>query len=186
MSERGDITQLLNAAYSGDAVAADAVYRLVYDDLRLCAQRQLRVQRDATLSPTALVNETYLRLAGRSAIQNRLHFFALCARAMRQVMVDHARRRQSAKRGGALWHTDLDAAAGVAGEPADRALDLDAALSKLEARDAGSCRIVEWHFFAGLSLGEIAAELGQTEHAVRRDWELARAFLQCEMATPTA
>ena len=186
MSERGDITQLLNAAYSGDAAAGDAVYRLVYDDLRLCAQRQLRVQRDATLSPTALVNETYLRLAGRAAIENRLHFFALCARAMRQIMVDHARRRHSVKRGGALWHTDLDAAVGVAGEPADRALDLDAALNKLEARDAGSCRIVEWHFFAGLSLAEIATELGQTEHAVRRDWELARAFLQCEMATPAA
>ncbi|HEY0178046.1 MAG TPA: ECF-type sigma factor [Dokdonella sp.] len=184
MAEPGNLTSLLNAARGGDGPAADAAYRIVYAELRACAQRQLRHGGAATLlSPTALVNEAYLKLARSDgdAIHNRVHFFALSARAMRQIMVDHARRRGSAKRGGGVRHTDLGAAHGVADGSAERALELDAALRRLETHDPRLCRIVEWHFFAGLGLAEIAHELGETEHAVRRDWELARAFLKCAM-----
>lgn len=184
MSGSARLTTLLNAAHNGDAAASDAAYRLVYAELRSCAQRQLRRARgEATLNPTALVNETYVRLAQNydGSVKNRVHFFALCARAMRQIVVDHARRRHSAKRGGNIWHTSLEQALELTGDPADRAIELDAALRKLEERDPQLATLVEWHFFGGMSMEEIAAESGQTEHALRRDWELARAFLKCEM-----
>lgn len=179
MASREDITGLLNAAQSGDEAAQEAAYALVYDELKRCARRQRGVVPGSSLSPTALVNELYLRLSGSGIerISNRSHFFALSARAMRQILVDHARRRTSAKRGGGVEHTDLDAL-DLGDASAEQALELDAALSSLAERDEDLARLVEWHFFAGLSFVEIAAELGRHERTVRHDWELARAYLQ--------
>jgi len=184
MATEARITELLNAANSGDAAAQDAAYRLVYQELKRCARRQSALAPGSSLSPTALVSELYLRLSGHrlDTIRSRAHFFALAARAMRQIVVDHARRRASAKRGGAAAHADLDAI-DLATATAEQAIELDAALSSLAARDASLAQLVEWHFFAGLTFEEIARELGRHERTVRRDWELARACLQQSMAS---
>ncbi|MGA8277786.1 MAG: ECF-type sigma factor [Rhodanobacteraceae bacterium] len=185
MRENDDITELLNAANSGDAGAQQSAYALIYEELKRCARRQRRIVPGSSLSPTALVSELYLRLNSDriDRIHNRGHFFALAARAMRQIVVDHARKRASAKRGAGLVHTDL-ASLDVADASAEQALELDAALTTLAGRDSRLAELVEWHFFAGLTFGEIAGELGRHERTVRRDWELARACLQQIMATP--
>lgn len=183
MVETADITDLLNAANSGDSAAQDAAYAAVYDELKRCAARQRHVVPGSSLTPTALVNELFLRLNGQRAakIHSRIHFFSLAARAMRQIIVDHARRRASQKRGGGVEVTDIDAALDLGERGAEEALDLDAALHKLAARDADLARVVEWHFFAGLSFKEIGAELGRHQRTVFHDWELARAWLQQNM-----
>jgi RNA polymerase sigma factor (TIGR02999 family) len=182
MAERADITELLNAAHSGDETAQEAAYALVYDELKRCAQRQRALAQGSSLSPTALVSELFLRLSGRhvSRVVNRAHFFALAARAMRQITIDHARRRTSAKRGGGVEHLDMDEC-DIGAVSAEQALELDAALIRLSALDAELARVVEWHFFAGLTFQEIADELHCHERTVRHDWELARAFLQKAM-----
>ncbi len=182
----GRITELLNAANSGDEAAQEIAYALVYDELKKCAQRQRAVVPGSSLTPTALVHELFLRLNGqrRSKIQNRVHFFSLAARAMRQIVVDHARRRASIKRGGGVEVTDIDNALDVGERMAEEALDLDAALSRLNERDPDLVRLVEWHFFAGLTFKEIGEELGRHERTVYHDWELARAVLQDSMREP--
>jgi RNA polymerase sigma factor (TIGR02999 family) len=183
MAESADITELLNAANSGDPAAQETAYTLVYDELKRCAQRQRRLAPGSSLTPTALVHELYLRLSERRVgrIDNRAHFFALAARAMRQIIVDHARRRQSQKRGGGVEVTDIDQAMDLSDDSAGQALDLDAALTRLADRDADLARVVEWHFFAGLTFREIGAELGRHERTVYHDWELARALMQESM-----
>ena len=178
------LTGLLNAAQAGDAQAGSSAYALVYAELKHGARRALRGARPGdTLTPTALVHELYLRfgISGGRALRDRAHFFALAARAMRQILVDHARRRASRKRGGDLPRTDLDSALGLGAGDLERALELDAALCALEARDEELARLVEWHFFCGLNFDEIARATGRHERTVRRDWELARSFLQREL-----
>jgi RNA polymerase sigma factor (TIGR02999 family) len=179
------LTTLLNAAQGGDAEAARSAYDLVYAELKRRARNSLRsAQPDDTLTPTALVHEVYLRFSERDAAQplrDRAHFYALAARAMRQILVDHARRRHAGKRGGGARATDLDQALSLHGGDTARTLELDRALRALESRDADLARLVEWHFFAGLNFHEIARETGRHERTVRRDWELARAFLQREL-----
>jgi RNA polymerase sigma factor (TIGR02999 family) len=176
------LTELLNAAQGGDAQAATAAYALVYDELKRSARRSLRSGRPGdTLTPTALVHEVYLRFSESDGkpLRDRAHFFALAARAMRQILIDHARRRLSKKRGGDAQITDVDTALDLhADQDWARALEVDTALNALEKRDADLARLVEWHFFAGLDFAEIAREVGRHERTVRRDWELARAFLQ--------
>jgi len=181
MAETADITELLNAANAGDASAQETAYALVYGELKRCALR-LRAAPGSSLTPTALVHELFLRLNGRrvARIHNRVHFFSLAARAMRQIVVDHARRRASLKRGGGADVSELDSSIEL-GAGAEDALDLDAALTRLAARDAELARVVEWHFFAGLTFKEIGAELGRHERTVYHDWELARACLQDAM-----
>jgi RNA polymerase sigma factor (TIGR02999 family) len=183
MEGGNDITELLNAANSGDVAAQDAAYSLVYDELKRCAQRQRRVAPGSSLTPTALVHELFLRLNGQrvARIHNRMHFFSLAARAMRQIIVDHARNRASLKRGGGVDVTDIDGAFDVGGQSAEQALDLDSALNKLAERDAELARVVEWHFFAGLTFKEIGVELSRHERTVFNDWQLARAWLQQSM-----
>lgn len=183
MAETADITELLNAANSGDPAAQEAAYALVYDELKRCAARQRHAAPGSSLTPTALVNELFLRLNGQrvAKIHNRVHFFSLAARAMRQIIVDHARRHASLKRGGGVDVTDIDAALDLGESSAEEALDLDAALTRLAARDADLARVVEWHFFAGLSFREIGEELGRHQRTVFHDWELARAWLQQDM-----
>jgi len=176
------LTELLNAANSGDAAAQDAAYALVYDELKRCARRQSALAQGSTMSPTALVSELYLKLeAGHvDRIQNRSHFFALAARAMRQITVDHARHRSRAKRGGGVAHTGIDTC-DLGATTAEQTLELDSALTLLAKRDPDLANIVEWHFFAGLTFQQIADEIGRHERTVRHDWELARAWLRRAM-----
>jgi RNA polymerase sigma factor (TIGR02999 family) len=173
----GEVTRLLHAVHAGDRNAIDRLVPLIYDDLRAVARRQLgRELGDRTMRPTSLVHEAYLKLSGGSALaaRDRAHFLAIAARAMRQVLVDDARRRSAAKRGdGAAPVTldDHDAAAEL--NPAE-VLALDDAISELEPRQR---QVVECRFFGGMEEQEIALTLGVTERTVRRDWVKARAWL---------
>jgi len=179
------LAELLNAASSGDAAAQDAAYALVYDELKRCARRQSALMQGSTMSPTALVSELYLKLKTGHVdrIHNRTHFFALAARAMRQITVDHARHRSRAKRGGGVAHTDIDTG-DLGATTAEQTLELDAALTRLATRDPELANVVEWHFFAGLTFQQIAEEIGRHERTVRHDWELARAWLRRAMGNP--
>ncbi len=180
------LTEMLKAAQGGDAHAASAAYAFVYDELKRSARRSLRGGKPGdTLTPTALVHEVYLRFCEHDGkpLRDRSHFFALAARAMRHILVDHARRRASKKRGGDAHVTDLDSSLNLH-DDMSRTLELDTALCALEARDPNLARLVEWHFFAGLGFQEIADETGRHERTVRRDWELARSFLQRALSPP--
>lgn len=183
MTAAADITELLNAANAGDSGARDAAYAAVYAELKRRARLLRRQAPDASLTPTELVHELFLRLenAQPGRIASRAHFYALAARAMRQIVVDHARRRLSAKRGGRQWFTDDGKAAEIGVDGAAQALELDAALVGLDRLDTDLAKVVELHFFAGLSFGEIGAQLNRHERTVRRDWELARAWLKGAM-----
>jgi RNA polymerase sigma factor (TIGR02999 family) len=182
MATGAEITELLNAANSGDAAAQDAAYALVYDELKRCARRQSGLVQGSSLSATALVNELYLKLTSGQVerIHNRRHFFSLAARAMRQITIDHARHHSRAKRGGGVDNIEINTS-DLSTTTAIETLELDAALEALNQRDQELGQLVEWHFFAGLSFHEIAAELGLHERTVRRDWELARSFLRQAM-----
>jgi len=186
MATGSQITELLNAANSGDAAAQDAAYLLVYEELKRCARRQSSLTPGSSLSPTALVSELYLKLREHQVerIHNRRHFFALAARAMRQIMIDHARQRTRVKRGRGLQQVELNTA-DLGAATAEQALELDAALTRLEKRDADLARVVEWHFFGGLTFQDIGDELGRHERTVRHDWELARAYLRQAMQSGT-
>ncbi|PAP78768.1 hypothetical protein BSZ37_12700 [Rubrivirga marina] len=168
------------AADDTPADALDRLVPLVYDQLRAMAHRQLlREHGDRSLQTTALVHEAYLRVAGHSAVtqRGRGYFFAAAARAMRQVLVDHARRRATAKRGGDAVRVTLgDEPAGVDAFAAD-VLDLDDALDRLAARAPRHARVVECRFFGGLSVEETAAALDISPRTVKADWGLARAWL---------
>ena len=172
----GEVTQLLVAARGGDSGAIDRIVPLVYDDLRMLAQRQLRRSaRPQTLRPTELVHEAYVKLSagGASAAVDRSHFLAIAARAMRQVMVDYARHHGAAKRAG--W--ERATLSGVGWESdfgPEELLALNDALERLDPRQR---QVVECRFFGGMEEREIAAALGVTERTVRRDWVKARAWL---------
>ncbi len=187
------VTALLAAARGGNRDAADRVFALLYDELRRVASRQAgRFGGGATLSTTALVHEAYLRLAGDEVVpaNDRAHFFALAARVMRNVLVDHARAGESRKRGGGVKVLPLD---GIGeslredgGPAAEELLALDGALSRLRAVDPELERLVEWRFFAGLTLEEIAGLTGTSERTLKRDWAFARGFLLQQLAGGTA
>ncbi|HUF80387.1 MAG TPA: ECF-type sigma factor [Burkholderiales bacterium] len=172
----------------GDQGAVDDLFRLVYDELRVLAGRHLRRRRPGdTLGPTALVHEVYLRFAQRSSpdLVDRHHFVALAARAMRMVIVDHWRRKQSQKRGPQApgSASPEDVAAPDALPPID-VLALDEALRSLSELDARQAQVVELRFFGGLTLDEIAAMFGVSERTVKREWQQARAFLYHAMHSP--
>lgn len=181
----GEITLLLAAVKAGDEEASDRLFSLVYDDLRMVARRQLRGGHRRNLTTTALVHETYLKLSAhaRWSARDRSHFFALAARAMRQVVVDDARARTRAKRGGRAAAVTLDPAlvASIEG-PADEILAVDRALSRLQESDSELARIVEMRFFGGLSMEEIASVLDVSDRTVKRYWRAARAFLYRELS----
>ena len=181
---RGEITRLLLSWSGGDRDSFDRLFPLVYDALRDLARRQLRRRSQAaTLHTTDLVHEAYLKLVdpARVSVQDRNHFFALAARAMRQILVDHARRRSTDKRGGGVAAETLqDWDAAVMTHPAD-ILAVDQALGRLEALDDRLGRLVEMRFFGGLSVEETAGALGVSERTVKRDWQKARAFLYREL-----
>lgn len=178
-----DVTALLAASSRGESAAQDRLFTLLYDELRRCARAQLRGSAGLTLSTTALVNETYVKLAAAAQLNtsSRQHFMALAARAMRQVMVDHARRVQADKRGGGAVMVTLDES--LPDDPGD-ALDvlaLDQALNTLEQIDERAARVVQLHFFGGLAFPEVAELEGLTVRTVMRDWQAARALLAAEM-----
>lgn len=179
--DAGDVTRILARLQQGDVHAADDLFPLVYQELRDVARRAMaRESVGHTLQPTALVNEAYLKLAGGAAppVDNRGHFFAVAARAMRQILVDHARRRNAARRGGGEVHAVTLGAAGADTEmPLEDVLALDQALEGLEAVETRLRQVVEFRYFAGLTDGEIADLLGVTRRTVQRDWVRARAWL---------
>jgi RNA polymerase sigma factor (TIGR02999 family) len=178
------LTELLEAWREGDSGARDRAFSAVYEELRALARRQVRRHRPGeTLRTTALVHETYLKLArGQAvAIQDRAHFFALASRAMRQVLVDAARGRRTGKRGGEAPHAALEDEALRVDAVGEEVLALDRALARLAVLDERAASVVEWRYFGGLSEAEIAEALGVTERTVRRDWRQARAFLFREL-----
>ncbi len=179
-----EFTGLLAALRPGDRDAFGAVFPLVYDELRQMARRRMRGERPGhTLSPTALVHETYLKLLGLERIEwrNRAQFFALAAQAMRQVLVDHALRRKAQKRGGGQVHVTLSEGVGGRTLPVEEILALDEVLRRLEEIDGRRARVVVCRFFAGMEVEETAAALGVSEATVKRDWTYARAWLHREL-----
>jgi RNA polymerase sigma factor (TIGR02999 family) len=186
MGDAGAITVLLRRLSAGEATAEAELLPLVYAELHALAARYLRGERAGhTLSPTALVHEAYLRLGhdGSFSPEDRRQFFALCARRMRQVLVDHARHRDADKRGGAGREAiTLSSLANVGGTDGVDALALDQALTQLEAMDARKAQIVELRYFAGLEMIEIAQLLDISRATAQRDWEVARTFLYQALA----
>lgn len=173
----GEVTRLLRAAREGDAGAIDRIVPLVYEDLRRVARRQLgRGFGPQSVRPTELVHEAYVKLSigGAEAAVDRAHFLAIAARAMRQVLVDEARHRRAAKRGGGWKRATLSGSHWVADFDIDELLTLNDALDELEPRQR---QVVECRFFGGMEESEIAEALGVTERTVRRDWVKARAWL---------
>lgn len=175
------LTQLLHAWQHGDAGAADELVPLVYAELRRIAANRLRSERAGhTLQPTVLVHEAWMRLADQRADwQNRGHFFAIAAQAMRRILVDHARRRATAKRGENPVSVAVDDVAHLLPSPMpdERLLALDAALDRLAALDARQAKVVELRFFGGLSVEDTATLLDISPTTVKREWATARAWL---------
>jgi RNA polymerase sigma factor (TIGR02999 family) len=179
-----DVTQLLQAWSRGEASALDKLLPLVYADLRRRARRYLARERaDHSLQTTDLIHEAYLRLVGSKPVdwQNRSHFFALSARLMRQILVDHARSRAYGKHGGGRRQVDLDEAL-VCGELDWDLVQLDEALQALAAADARKAKVVELRFFGGLSAEETAEVLEVSPQTVLRDWRLSKAWLLRQMS----
>jgi RNA polymerase sigma factor (TIGR02999 family) len=178
------VTELLARWSHGEEAAREKLVPLVYDELRRVARRCLAGQpQDQTLQSTALVHEAYLRLVGRSEVhwQNRVHFFAVAARLMRGILVDHARMRHAAKRGGSNLTLTLDDALAP---PKQRELDLvalDDALNALATLDPKQGQLVELRFFAGLSIEDTSHVMGLSPATVKREWATARAWLYGEM-----
>ncbi|MGE0440502.1 MAG: sigma-70 family RNA polymerase sigma factor [Gemmatimonadales bacterium] len=179
-----DVTQLLVAYADGERQALDRLMPVLYDELRRIAHRHLgRQETGHTLTTTALVHEVYLKLvdAARVRVRDRAHFFAMASRAMRQILIDHARGRLAIRRGGGQVALRLDEAIPVSPQQADRLLALDDALERLERRDARRCRLVEYRYFAGLTLQETADVLGVSLATVKREWTVTRAWLNREL-----
>jgi len=184
--ESHDLTLALGSLRSGDKKQFEQILPIVYDELRLIAQNQMSQERVGhTLQPTALVHEAYLRLLPgvEEGWENRAHFFAVAARAMRQVLVDFARKRQAEKRGGDLQRVSLheDFAHEMPASTFDL-LDLNDTLEKLTAMDPPLGRIVELRFFAGLTLDEVAEVVGYSRRKVAKDWAFARVWLARELS----
>ena len=178
------LTRVLCAVAEGDPTAAAQLLPLVYDELRQLAAHRLAQQTPGqTLQPTALVHEAYLRLVGGNTEgpwEGRDHFYAACAEAMRHILVDNARRKQTVKHGGGRRRVPLEEFHRVAESPEDL-LDLDAALTRLAAEQPDKARLVQLRFFAGLSTAEAASALGVSVATAERWWAFARAWLYREL-----
>lgn len=181
---RAEVTQLLLRAERGDAEATDRLFPLVYDELRRLAGGFMQHERRShTLQPTALVHEAYFRLVGNpdAGWESRAHFFGAAAKAIRRILVDHARGKHRDKRGGGWDRVPLPDAPDTSPSPIDL-LALDEALGTLAAVDPRMARLVELRFFVGLSVAEAAAALGISEATAVRDWQLARVWLHTQLA----
>jgi RNA polymerase sigma factor (TIGR02999 family) len=179
------VTSLLRDMQDGDAAAADRLVPIVYRELRQIAGSRMRRERaDHTLQPTAVVHEALVRLMDGEPVsfENRAHFFAIAARIMRRLLVDHARRRVAGKRGGDdLQQVELDEGLALTPEQSGEVLALHEALDQLARLDERQARVVEMHYFAGNSLEEIAAIVGVSERTVARELQTARLFLRQQL-----
>ena len=180
-----NVTRILSAIEQGDPSAAEELLPLVYDELRkLAAQNLAREKPGQTLQATALVHEAYLRLVGNGEElhwDNRRHFFAAAAEAMRRILVENARRKQTHKHGGGRQRRDLDSEALVAPEPDVDVLALDAVLNRLAEHDPIKAKLVELRYFAGLTGDQAAAALGMSTSSADRLWVFTRAWLRREL-----
>lgn len=175
-----DLTCILEAAQNGDPTAADHLLPLVYDELRrLAAARMAQEKPGQTLQPTALVHEAWLRLVGseNQRWENRAHFFAAAAEAMRRILIEKARRRQRLRHGGGQERVDLDEIAIIAPESDERLLQVNEALDRLAAEDKEKADVVKLRFFVGLTDREVADALGLSERTVERHWAYAKPWL---------
>lgn len=180
-----DLTLLLRAAQRGETGASERLWGAVYDELRQVAHHKLLGERAGhTLNTTALVHEAYLKLVDqtRAEFNDRLHFFAMASRVMRNILIDYARRRKAQKRGGDAPHIALEDAVVSANESADVFLALDKALSQLASFDERLAQVVEYRFFGGMQEKEIAELLDLSPRTIRRDWRKARAWLARALA----
>jgi RNA polymerase sigma factor (TIGR02999 family) len=182
MSRSGDspASAILQAAQAGDPQAAAELLPLVYDELRkLAAQKLAQEAPGQTLQPTALVHEAYLRIAGQSQVtwEGRRHFFFAAARAMREILVEQARRKAGPKQGGGRKRQELHDACAVLDRPSDDVLAVHGALEELETRDPHDAQIVLLRYFTGLTMDETAAVLGIPERTLDRQWRYIRAWL---------
>ena len=180
-----NLTQVLQDVGEGRAKASDQLLPMVYEELLIIARQRLRDERaHHTLNATALVHEAYMRLVGddTAAWENRAHFFGAAARAMRQVLIDYARRRGRAKRGGDQRRIPLSVVDLAVEAPVEDVLAVDRAVEKLAQKDPRMAEIVQLRFYAGLSAEETAAALGLSERTVRREWSLARAWMMRELS----
>lgn len=181
-----NVTDLLHDWSRGDRGALDSLMPAIYDELRRQAARYLRQERPGhTLQTTALIHEAYLRLVDQKNVQwqNRTHFFAIAAQLMRRILVDHARQRQAAKRGGDALRVTLNESMALSEEPDVNLVALDEALNRLAEIDPQQARVVELRFFSGLSIEETAEALGISPRTVKRDWNVAKAWLRREIGS---
>lgn len=183
-SRMSEITELIGRARGGEKAASERVFVLLYDELHRVAAGQLRGE--VVMRTTSLVHEAYLKLAKHGALEvnDRSHFFAVAARVMRQIVIDHVRARAAQRRGGDIHIASLDTTAmqAAAQERDAEVLALDEALARLDEIDAPLAALVEMRFYAGLELSEIASVMERSERSLKRDWRRARAFLQREIA----
>ncbi|MCI0540811.1 MAG: sigma-70 family RNA polymerase sigma factor [Verrucomicrobiales bacterium] len=179
-----DVTRILGAIEKGEADAADKLLPLVYDELRRIAAHKMSAEAAGhTLQPTALVHEAWLRLAGsnQAGWQNRAHFFGAAAEAMRRVLVEHARRKQSLKRGAGAEREELDESALILVAPPDELLAVHEALDKLAAEDSQAAELVKLRYFVGMTMEEAASALGLPKRTAESLWTYARVWLRREM-----
>ncbi|HVK19136.1 MAG TPA: ECF-type sigma factor [Fimbriiglobus sp.] len=183
-----EITRILSAIEAGDPRAAADLLPLIYDELRKLAAARLSQERPGhTLQPTALVHEAYLRLVGEGEgphWDNRGHFFAAAAEAMRRILVESARRKTRIKHGGRLQRVDLDDQDVPVRPPPEEILALDEALTRLAQEDPEAAQVVQLHFFAGLPIEQAAEVLGMSRATAYRQWAFARSWLQCAIGGP--
>ena len=183
-----NVTELLRLWTEGDRQALDAMMPVVMSELKCIAAALIRNERtDHTLQATALVNEAYLRLVGANHVswEDRAHFFALAARLMRRILVDHARSRMGPRRGGRYPHVQLADDQPLQASSPEHLLELDQAMTRLEQIDPRKSKVVELKAFAGLEGAEIAAILGVTRETVQRDWRFACTWLARELSSKT-
>jgi RNA polymerase sigma factor (TIGR02999 family) len=181
-----DVSQILAAIEAGDAQAANRLLPLVYDELRkLAAQKMTQEKPGQTLQPTALVHEAYLRLLGSppsAHFDGRGHFFAAATEAMRRILIEQARRKKAQRHGGDRQHVELEAIDPAAPSVSDDLLALDEALDKLASKDPSKANLVKLRYFAGLTMEQIAEQLGISLSTAHRHWNYARAWLHQEIA----
>lgn len=184
MAEDQDVTQMLEAMNAGDSSAPDKLLPVVYDELRRLAHGYMKNERgDHTLQATALVHEAYIQLVDWKNVswQNRAHFFAAAAQMMRKILVDHAREKNALKRGGGVMTISLDDAVSFPNRGEVDLISLDGALTELHTFDPQQAKIVELRFFGGLTIEETAHALDISDSTVKRDWQIAKAWLHKRM-----
>lgn len=184
-----DVAALLEQAAQGHEAASDELMLLVYNRLRLLAKKLLSSESSAhTLQPTALVNEAYLRMVGQREMkwQGKTHFFAIGAKMMRRILVDHARKKLSQKRGGGMHRIELTDDMSVSNRSHEDVLAIEEALEKLAKLDPRHAQIVELRFYGGLTVGEVSEVLGVSRRTVESDWTMMRAWLRRELSGETS